>query len=315
VRQVFLSPEEPPATRLQALDALIVAGDRRLPEVVARMLTSEDREFLVQMLPALGRLDNPRLGEALLDRYQAADPQLQPMIVDLLMQRQRWTRRVLEAIEKHELPRDVLNANHLRQIMDSNDRESIWKVEDMWDSVRSRRNPRQEQVVAEMETYLRENPGDPLVGETVFQRLCIQCHTIYDRGHEVGPDLTTNGRASFEQLVSNVFDPSLVIGKAYQVMMIVTHDGRMLSGIVTEDSPQQITLKMQGGREETVARNNVKYTQQSELSMMPEGVEQLFDRRELADLFAFLSLDKHPSDATAQPIPGAPDVRENLDGE
>jgi hypothetical protein len=49
--------------------------------------------------------------------------------------------------------------------------------------------------------------------------------------------------------------------------------------------------------------------------MMPEGVEQLFDRRELADLFAFLSLDKHPSDATAQPIPGAPDVRENLDGE
>ncbi|MEX0936897.1 MAG: PVC-type heme-binding CxxCH protein [Pirellulales bacterium] len=315
VREVFVSEDQPAATRLQALDALIVAGDPRLPSIIGRMLTSEDRDFLVQMLPALGRLDNPRLGEVLLEQYPSVDPQLQPMIVDLLMQRQRWTRRVLEAIEKQELPRDVLNANHLRQIMDSNDRESIWKVEDMWGNVRSQRNPRQEQVVAEMETYLRENPGDPLVGETVFQRLCIQCHTIYDRGHEVGPDLTTNGRASFEQLISNVFDPSLVIGDAYQVRSIVTHDGRMLSGIVTEDSPQQITLKMQGGREETVARNNIKYTQKSELSMMPEGVEQLFDRRELADLFAFLSMDKHPTDETAQPIAGAPDGRENVDGE
>jgi hypothetical protein len=30
------------------------------------------------------------------------------------------------------------------------------------------------------------------------------------------------------------------------------------------------------------------------------------DKKDLADLFAFLSLDKPPADPTAKPIPGAP---------
>jgi hypothetical protein len=40
--------------------------------------------------------------------------------------------------------------------------------------------------------------------------------------------------------------------------------------------------------------------------MMPEGVEELYDRQELADLFAFLCLDRKPDDPQARPIPGAP---------
>jgi hypothetical protein len=55
-----------------------------------------------------------------------------------------------------------------------------------------------------------------------------------------------------------------------------------------------------------VARNNVKYTRVSKLSMMPEGIETLVEKKDLADLFAFLSLDKPPADASARLIPGAP---------
>jgi hypothetical protein len=40
--------------------------------------------------------------------------------------------------------------------------------------------------------------------------------------------------------------------------------------------------------------------------MMPEGIENLMDRRDLADLFAFLALDRPPEDPMARPIPGAP---------
>ena len=44
----------------------------------------------------------------------------------------------------------------------------------------------------------------------------------------------------------------------------------------------------------------------SKLSMMPEGIEAILDREELADLFAFLALDHPPDDPQARPIPGAP---------
>jgi hypothetical protein len=40
--------------------------------------------------------------------------------------------------------------------------------------------------------------------------------------------------------------------------------------------------------------------------MMPEGIESLLGKEELADLFAFLALDRPPDDPRARPIPGAP---------
>ena len=41
-------------------------------------------------------------------------------------------------------------------------------------------------------------------------------------------------------------------------------------------------------------------------SYMPEDVEKQLNRREIADLFAYLVLDKPPTDPTAKKIVGAP---------
>ena len=222
------------------------------------------------------------------------------------MQREPWARKLLDAVLAGRLPRGVLNANHLRKIMDTNDREAIWAVEKAFGAVREERNPEREKVVAEMGDYLRNNLGDPRAGQRVFKSFCAQCHTIYGEGAKVGPDITSNGRASFEQLVSNVFDPSLVIGPSYQTTTVVTKDGRNLTGLMVEDGEQRLVIRLPGEGEETVARNNVKYTRVSKLSMMPEGIENALARKDLADLFAFLALDKPPGDPMAKPIPGAP---------
>ena len=81
-----------------------------------------------------------------------------------------------------------------------------------------------------MTAYFREHIGNPYRGQIVFRNFCAQCHTIYGEGGKVGPDLTANGRASFEQLLSNVFDPSLVIGPAYQVTTVATKTGGISPG-------------------------------------------------------------------------------------
>jgi len=109
-------------------------------------------------------------------------------------------------------------------------------------------------------------------------------------------------------LLSNVFDPSLVIGPGYEVTTVVTKDGRNLTGLIAEDNERRVVVRLPGEGEETVPRNQVKYTRVSKLSMMPEGIETLLDKRDLADLFAFLALDKPPTDASAKLIPGAPDI-------
>src|SRR5262249_17990440 len=168
------------------------------------------------------------------------------------------------------------------------------------------RNPEREKVVAEMGDYLRKNIGDPIAGQRVFRNFCAQCHTIYGEGGKVGPDLTSNGRGSFDQVVTSGFDPSLVIGPGYQTVTVVTKDGRNLTGLVLEDNDQRIVLNMPGEGQETVPRNLVKYTRVSKLSMMPEGIETILTKKDLSDLFAFLALDKPPGDPSAKLIPGAP---------
>ena len=42
---------------------------------------------------------------------------------------------------------------------------------------------------------------------------------------------------------------------------------------------------------------------------MPEEMEKQFTPQEISDLFAFLCLDKPPSDPTAKPLPGAGPIR------
>src|SRR5439155_21668886 len=178
--------------------------------------------------------------------------------IELLMQRLPWTRKLLDAVLAKRLPASVLNANHLRRILDANDREAVWAVEKAFGAVRKERNPEREKVVAEMAQYLSLHAGDAKPGAQVFRKLCSQCHTIYGEGASVGPDLTSNGRASFEQLLSNVFDPSLVIGPGYQATTVVTTDGRSLTGLVTEDNPQRIVLKLPGGGRQTIPRGDVE---------------------------------------------------------
>jgi hypothetical protein len=51
-----------------------------------------------------------------------------------------------------------------------------------------------------------------------------------------------------------------------------------------------------------------------ERSLLP-GIEELLDKKDLSDLFAFLCLDKPPDDPTARPIPGAPPISKRGGGD
>ena len=68
----------------------------------------------------------------------------------------------------------------------------------------------------------------------------------------------------------------------------------------------RIVLKTQGGKREAIVRDQVDEISVSPTSLMPEGVERQLSRQELADLFAFLILDRPPEDPSGTMIAGAP---------
>lgn len=318
VRKVFANVVHPENRRLQALDALVAAKDPALLDAVALALAdrkSGSPAFRSMTLASLGRLEDARVATIVLASYPQFEADVQPKAIELLTQRAAWSKQLLSAITKKELPPSVLNVNQVTKLLSSKDEELVKLVRAGWGTVRTERNPKREEIIAQMRQFVRATPGDAIAGQAVFKKVCGQCHKIYGEGQEVGPDITLNGRSSFEQLLSNVFDPSLVIGASYQARTVATADGRILTGLVVEDSEQRVVLKVQGGKLETIARRDVDEMSVSKLSMMPEDLEKQIKPQELADLFAYITLDKPPTDPAARQLPGvrAPAAREVTD--
>src|SRR5437764_4179638 len=232
--------------------------------------------------------------------------EVQPRAIELLTQRTGWSRQLLQAIAQKKISPDALNVNQVRKLLSSKDPELVKQVRAHWGTLRDGRNPEREKIVAEMRALLGKQRGDPVAGWKVFKNVCGQCHKIYGEGVEVGPDITANGRSDFDQLLSNVFDPSLVIGAGYQATTIVTTAGQVHTGLVVEESPQRVVLKVQGGELKTIPRGDIDENNVSGVSMMPEGLERQLQPQEIADLFALLCLDRPPDDPKARKIPGTP---------
>jgi putative membrane-bound dehydrogenase-like protein len=310
---ILSSQTSPSGQRLAALNALIAAGDKSVLQSVAAILNSKSGEsaspeFRGQIVTALGRLDDPHVAEVIVAAYPRLEPEVQPKAVELLTQRAGWAKDLLAAIGAKKIPTEALGINQVRKLLASRDRDVVKAVETKWGKLREKRNPRRDAVIAEMRTLLLKTPGDAHRGQEVFKKICGQCHKIYGEGQEVGPDITVNGRSSFDQLLSNVFDPSLVIGVAYQARTVVTTGGRVVAGLVAEESDQRLVLKMQGGKQEVIPRSEIEEMKTSELSLMPEDVEKTLKPQEIADLFAFITLDKPPADPAGRQLPGVREI-------
>ncbi len=308
LEKILATPTGDEENRLAALDALAAARHTRLLTLVGKLVTdpATSPRLVSRVLAALAHFESPRVADLVLQVYPRLAPDLQPKAIELLTQRAEWSKPLIHAIGAGTLAPSVLNANQVARLQVSRDAELVELVRTRWGTVRTERNPQRLQVIEEMRERLTTSTGSAVRGRTVFQKVCGQCHKIYGQGQEVGPDITRNGRASFDQLLSNVFDPSLVIGASYQARTVITTTGRVVTGLVAEDNRQRMVLKIQGGKQEVIPRGQIDEVIVSKLSLMPEDLEKQLQPQELVDLFQFLMLDRDPDDPDARLIPGAP---------
>src|SRR5205085_4323292 len=130
-------------------------------------------------------------------------------------------------------------------------------------------------LIAEKKKIVLNGPVDMNAGHEVARRACLTCHKLHGEGADVGPDLTGVGRSTLDALLANVIDPNQVIGKGYENTEVETKDGRTLSGRVVENTDTRIKLLSVGPKEEVVAKSDIANLRTTELSVMPEGLEQM----------------------------------------
>ncbi|MEX0977445.1 MAG: hypothetical protein WDZ48_01245, partial [Pirellulales bacterium] len=69
------------------------------------------------------------------------------------------------------------------------------------------------------------------------------------------------------------------------------NDGRVLTGLVIESSPEQITLVDAKQQKIAIARDEIDQLQPSDTSIMPERLLETLQDQEIRDLFSFLQSD------------------------
>lgn len=117
---------------------------------------------------------------------------------------------------------------------------------------------------------------------------CLNCHQLFGEGAKIGPDLTAVDRKNLEVLLPNVIDPGAVIREGFQQYVVTTADGRVLTGLLAENTKELVTVLDAKGVRTTIRAKEIDSLVRAETSLMPEGILDPLSDQELRDCFAYL---------------------------
>ncbi len=250
----------PARDRMQAADVLARAdlNDEQCL-LLAKTIKSAWPLELARLLPAFEKTNAENVGQALLDALEQANA---------------------GASVRPELLRPIL-AKYPQAIRD---RADAFLDANNLDLVEQHK---------QLEALVQSLPkGDLRRGQAVFngtKAACVSCHALGYVGGKVGPDLTRIGSIRTERdLLESIAFPSASFVRSYEPVAVATLDGRVLSGILKKDAPDEIILTIAADKEERVARGEIEEIRPATVSVMPAGLEQQLTPQELADLVAFL---------------------------
>ena len=232
---------------------------------------------------------------------------------------------LVEKIDKTEMPEAYKTQPHQKYVdhrMASMPAGSRDRVGTLWNEFR-RENPERSRdgamFVRILEYVAKQQPGsmparrfiqkwqhhnfgsaaDRLVnrsmenGQRVYeQAACNRCHTINGKGAKYGPDLTDIAkRFKGSKLLQQCVKPSAEIHKEYQTQQILVDDGRLLTGLVVEETDDQIRLVpnlLKPDKFVTISKDAIEQRRAAEVSSMPAGLLDTFTVEDILDLTAFL---------------------------
>lgn len=283
--------------RLAALRGLVAAWRENEFEgpAAAAMLTTAARPLIadphVNMAAAelLAQIEHPETAQVLLDHYGRFRVPLRGNVISLLCAREIFASALIEKLEQGSLPKEILSASHVRSIAALGNIDLVKRVEAIWGRVRETAENRQHEIdrLKKVLTPERLRSANLQAGRALFDRTCATCHCMFGNGERVGPDLTGSQRSSLDYLLSNIVDPDSVVGADYRATKVLTVDGRLLIGLVTQRTRGTMTIAS-AAKTETIRLDDIEEEVTTDQSPMPSGLLQPLSDEQIVDLIGYL---------------------------
>lgn len=139
--------------------------------------------------------------------------------------------------------------------------------------------------------------GSAVRGKQLFEQAkdinCRSCHRIDSVGQAIGPDLALLAtKQSPAEILESILDPSAKIDPKFRAQSVLTIDGDVLAGIVTQKTTETISLVDSAGKLHVIATEDIEQMQSSAKSNMPDNLLSGMTAQQAADLLAYLSIKR-----------------------
>jgi putative membrane-bound dehydrogenase-like protein len=236
-------------------------------------------------LETLARFDQPGAAALVLEAWPRLSPQLRATAAETLFSRPAWVTAFLDAVEQGKVGRGDVDPARISLLQTSSDARLRARAAKLFAGTGL---PRRQDVVAAYQKALRLK-GDAARGKAVFKNTCSACHQLEGVGNAVGADLSGIRDQGAEAILLNILDPNREVKPQYVTYVLVTDSGRLITGMITADAANSLTIRRADGVSETVLRRDIEELRSTGLSFMPEGLEKQVDLQGMADLLAYLS--------------------------
>lgn len=288
LRQTMMDERAARTARQNALQALLQYKDAQLVPLLHALLN--DRCMRGPALRALAAYQDQATPAAILSRYPSLTEEEKNDAIHTLASRPSYALALLNAMEDGRIPRHDLSAFTVRHILAFNDAQINDKLARVWGTIRPAAQEKTA-LMAHYKTLLTAdylNSADRSRGRVIYARICASCHRLFGEGGDVGPDLTGSQRANLEYVLENVLDPSAIVAQDYQVTVLETKDGRILTGIIKQENDKALTVRTQNDTI-LVPKDEIESRRRSPLSMMPDGLLAPLKNEDVRDLVAYLA--------------------------
>ncbi len=238
---------------------------------------------------SLAQVEHADVAEVLLNNYGRFRSPLRANVIAMLTARKLFASALIERIERGKLPKEVLSASHVRSIAELGDNELLGRVEAVWGRVRETPADRLIEIarLKNLLTPERLLAADLQAGRGLFDRTCASCHKMFGNGEQVGPDLTGSQRNNLEYLLSNIVDPDAVVGVDYRATKVLTADGRLLVGLITQRTRRTLTITS-AAKAQTISLDEIEEEVPTDQSPMPSALLQSLSDEQIVDLVGYL---------------------------
>ncbi|MDB6031391.1 MAG: hypothetical protein JWM16_1729 [Verrucomicrobiales bacterium] len=287
LRRVVSDSASTITARRSALDSLLGVKDPELSPILQDLL--KNVELRSSALKGLAGYNDPKTPQSILSVYNSLDGQQKRDALNTLVSRLTFAKPLMAAVSAKSIPAKDLTADVLRQLRNLKDPEIQTQVTQVFGTIRETSADKKAEIQKYIKIYRAggSQPGNASPGRVVFNKVCAQCHTLFDTGGKVGPDITGANRADLNYLLENILDPNAVIPNEYRSTEIETKDGRSIVGIMKQRNDKAVVIQT-ANELLTISKGDIESQRQTELSMMPEGLLAALTDQEVRDLLYYL---------------------------